>query len=153
MGIGGKSKKCKANKNGFSPSNNIIKEYLKMHGKFITKNKVIALKRSINETDKSKCTESAIKLIESKLIILEKRMGNGAKVLINENDLQELKKTLNNSSNKKSEIGTIYSKRIKGTRMCKSRKFSDAGKGACSHHKGLAGILTAEEIASKEFDL
>ena len=58
------------------------------------------------------------------------------------------------------EIGTIYSHPKKGTRQCKSRKFSDADSGACSWNKGLKhpkkGLgatpsISAQEAMSKEY--
>lgn len=153
MGIEEGNRNKKADPIKLSPTINIIKEFLKMHGRFVSRKKMLALKKSLKVADKNKSTESAIKLIETKLEVLDKKIGNGAKVFIKEKDLSSLKKSLSNSSFNRSGIGTIYSKRMKGTRMCKSRKFSDAGKGACSHHKGLSGILTAEEIANKEFEL
>jgi hypothetical protein len=43
----------------------------------------------------------------------------------------------------------IYSQ----NRPCKTRKYSDSGKGACSHNKGLSGVMTAEQVANMQFKL
>lgn len=52
-----------------------------------------------------------------------------------------------------SNLGKIYNTKGKSLRKCKSRNYSDAKKGACSHNKGLDGGMTAEEIANMTFDL
>lgn len=50
-------------------------------------------------------------------------------------------------------IGNIYDTKGKSVRRCRSGKYSDAKRGACSYNKGLAGIMTAEEVANMKFDL
>lgn len=72
---------------------------------------------------------------------------------------------LNSISGKKPKnypryLGRIYDTSNRELRMCNSRKYSDAGKGACSHHKGLKkvkclelnGIMTAEQVAKLEYE-
>jgi hypothetical protein len=54
------------------------------------------------------------------------------------------------------EFGTIYETRGKTLRKCRKKTYSDAGKGACSHNRGLAGTgeaMTAEEIVNMQFEL
>jgi hypothetical protein len=50
-------------------------------------------------------------------------------------------------------LGKIYHTNGKKLRACKSRTYSDASRGACSHNKGLSGVLTAEEMATRKLDL
>jgi hypothetical protein len=51
------------------------------------------------------------------------------------------------------EVGRIYDTGNKRLRRCKSKSYSDASRGACSHNKGLSGVLTAEEMATRKLDL
>ncbi len=50
-------------------------------------------------------------------------------------------------------LGKIYDTNGKLLRQCRKRTYSDARKGACSHHHGLNGVLTAEEMANRKFDM
>ena len=56
----------------------------------------------------------------------------------------------------KDHLGRIYDTKGRKLRQCKSKTYSDALRGACSHHKGLnglSGVLTAEEMANRKLDL
>ncbi len=53
----------------------------------------------------------------------------------------------------KDGIGRIYNTGGKKLRACKRKTYSDASRGACSHNKGLSGVLTAEEMANRKLDL
>ena len=51
------------------------------------------------------------------------------------------------------DVGRIYDTGGKKLRACKGKTYSDASRGACSHNKGLSGVLTAEEMANRKLDL
>ncbi len=51
------------------------------------------------------------------------------------------------------DLGKIYNTKGRRLRQCRSKKYSDAARGACSHNKGLSGVLTAEEMANRKLDL
>jgi len=60
----------------------------------------------------------------------------------------------------KKELGQIHrikkskAVKVKGLRPCRRKTYTDAkDKGACSHNGGLSGVLTAEEMASRELEL
>ena len=53
----------------------------------------------------------------------------------------------------KDDVGRIYDTGGKKLRPCKRKTYSDASRGACSHNKGLSGVLTAEEMANRKLDL
>jgi archaellum biogenesis ATPase FlaH len=53
----------------------------------------------------------------------------------------------------KDGVGRIYDTGGKKLRPCKRKTYSDASRGACSHNKGLSGVLTAEEMANRKLDL
>ncbi|MFN9502200.1 MAG: hypothetical protein ACK57K_12820, partial [Chryseotalea sp.] len=54
---------------------------------------------------------------------------------------------------KSHNLGKIYHTNGKKLRACKSKTYSDASRGACSHNRGLSGVLTAEEMATRQLDL
>ena len=57
-------------------------------------------------------------------------------------------------------LGKIYNTGERELRRCRSKKYSDAKRGACSHHNGvkkvkcneLNGVMTAEQVAKMEFE-
>jgi hypothetical protein len=57
-------------------------------------------------------------------------------------------------------LGRIYDTGEKELRKCRSKKYSDAKRGACSHNQGvkkvkcneLNGVMTAEQVAKMEFE-
>jgi hypothetical protein len=57
-------------------------------------------------------------------------------------------------------LGKIYDTGEKELRKCRSKKYSDAKRGACSHNQGvkkvkcneLNGVMTAEQVAKMEFE-
>ena len=53
----------------------------------------------------------------------------------------------------KKDLGKIYNTKGRKLRQCKKKTYSDASRGACSHNKGLSGVLTAEEMANRQLDL
>ena len=53
----------------------------------------------------------------------------------------------------KKGLGKIYNTKGRKLRQCKKKTYSDASRGACSHNKGLSGVLTAEEMANRQLDL
>lgn len=136
------------------PSINIIKRYIGMQGKEIDGNKIglfikaieSALKRDkVKEGDPY---QDKVKAILNSL----KKLKTGQKPSIGKAELNGLEGIVK-ACGCKPDLGKIYDTKGKSLRQCKKKTYSDARKGACSHHKGLSGILTAEEIATREFEL
>ena len=51
------------------------------------------------------------------------------------------------------QVGDIYHTGGKTLRPCKTKTYSDAKKGACSHHHGLSGLMSASDISKQKFVL
>lgn len=81
------------------------------------------------------------------------KKSTDGKVSFSKAELNGLEAIVNTCSCQKS-LGKIYNTGGRRLRSCNRGTYSDAqGKGACSHNKGLSGVLTAEEMANRELDL
>jgi hypothetical protein len=134
------------------PSINVIRRFVGMQGKELEDKKVDAFIRQIENSVKNKKilkddpyadkVNRIYKLLKqrtSRTIALSKAELNGLEGILE-------------GCNCKNDLGKIYHTQGRSLRQCKKRTYSDAKKGACSHNKGLSGILTAEEIANREID-
>lgn len=132
------------------PSINVIRRFVGMQGKELEDKKVNAFIRQIENSVKSKKIlkddpyadkiNRIYKLLKqrtSRTLALSKAELNGLEGILAVCDC-------------KNDLGKIYHTQGRSLRQCKKRTYSDANKGACSHNKGLSGILTAEEIANRE---
>jgi hypothetical protein len=75
-----------------------------------------------------------------------------SKVSISKTELSRLERIMK-ACGSHQEVGKIYDVGGKLLRRCKNKTYSDASRGACSHNKGLNGVLTAEEMANRKLDL
>jgi len=83
--------------------------------------------------------------------ILDKHLTDGQDISIPKSELNGLQGILNDCGCR--EIGRIYDTHGKKLRQCKKKTYSDAKKGACSHNKGLSGVMSAQEVANMQFKL
>lgn len=134
----------------------IIKRFIAMQGKEIEQEKVDVFLKSL---DKAKTPDDPYldKLDAIMNFILKKKKGKPVKV--EEQELNGLQDIVDGCVCH--HLGKIYDSGLKELRRCNSRKYSDAKKGACSHHNGLNrnkkckeldGIMTAEEVAVQEYE-
>jgi hypothetical protein len=136
------------------PSINIIKRYIGLQGKNLDGETIKRIIKQIeNALDKKKIAENDPYIDKVKAIYNSlKRKATGEKLSIAKAELNGLAGIVNGCSCKK-DLGKIYKTNGKKLRPCKSKSYSDASRGACSHNKGLSGVLTAEEMANRKLDL
>jgi hypothetical protein len=131
-----------------------IKRYIGMQGKEIEKEKALSFINQMEKAiSKGKVNKADPYLDKVKSIIKsvnEFLTGKEKVVSISRADLNGLMGILSGCG---CEMGKIYDTRGKKLRPCKTRKYSDSGKGACSHNKGLSGVMTAEQVANMQFKL
>lgn len=135
----------------------IIKKFIGMQGKEVEQKTVDAYLKSIkkaNLTDEDPYFDKVQTIVD-----LIRQKQDGKAIRITEQELNGLMGILNGCGCK--DLGTIYNTRGKELRKCHSDKYSDARKGACSHHRGLKpqknckelnGIMTAEEVAGMQYE-
>ncbi len=135
------------------PSINFIKRFVGMQGRELEDKKVEAFIRQMENAvkngkilkddpyaDKVSRIHKLLKQRTSRTISVSKAELNGFEGILK-------------SCGCKPDLGKIYNTQGKPLRRCKKKTYSDARKGACSHNSGLSGILTAEEIANREFEV
>lgn len=133
----------------------IIKRFIGMQGKYSGDEKIVTF---INHIEKSKKNdkfkddpyEDKVKNILKAL--KQYKFGSERQLLIAQAELNGLSGIVKACSCQTS-VGQIYHTSGKKLRGCKSRSYSDAGKGACSHHRGLSGIVTGEDIMNREYEM
>jgi hypothetical protein len=84
--------------------------------------------------------------------ILNAHAKSNKKISISKAELNGLQGILNDCGCKQ-DIGRIYDTKGKSLRQCRKKTYSDAKKGACSHNKGLSGVMSAQEVARMQFTL
>jgi hypothetical protein len=136
------------------PSINIIKRYVGLQGKNLDGETIRRIMKQIeNALEKKKIAENDPYIDKVKGIYNSlKRKAIGEKLSIAKAELNGLAGIVNGCSCKK-DLGKIYKTNGKKLRPCKSKSYSDASRGACSHNRGLNGVLTAEEMANRKLDL
>jgi hypothetical protein len=146
------------------PSINIMKRYIGMQGKEMESRKIESFMKQIESSlAKKKVGEEDPYLNKVRTILNTlKRAKPGTTLSMAKAELNGLEGIVNSCSRaeasakagecKPASLGKIYDTGGRVLRRCKSRVYSDAKKGACSHHKGLSGVLTAEEIANRKFE-
>jgi hypothetical protein len=137
------------------PSINIIKRFIGMEGKPVEEKRVNALLKQLENYKKKKKITEDDPYLDKVEIIYRKLKGfkAGTRLSIEKAELNGLSGIVKACSCSKG-LGKIYSTKGKKLRACKKKTYSDAkGKGACSHNNGLSGVLTADEIANRKFDV
>ncbi len=134
------------------PSITVIKRYIGMQGNDDEKRTNSFLKYLENLVEKKKITKDDPYADKVNTIYKSLRQRTGSKISISKAELNGLE-GIAKVCGCKDGMGKIYKTGGKKLRPCKSKSYSDASRGACSHNKGLQGVLTAEEMATRKLDL
>jgi hypothetical protein len=161
------------------PSITVIKRFIGLQGKedekkinaFLKYLENLVEKKSITKddpyADKLKAIYKAIKQRTSRTIAISKAELNGLENIVkaclpaeaSTYDKASVNKSVK-AGTRKNGIGKIYDTNGKTLRPCKRKTYLDASRGACllagqtgAQHKGLSGVLTAEQMANRTLDL
>jgi hypothetical protein len=134
------------------PSISVIKRYIGLQGQSDEKKIHSFMKYLENLVDKKRITKDDPYADKVNAIYKSIKQRTSAKISISKAELNGLEGIVK-ACGCKSDIGKIYDTKGKKLRPCKSKTYSDASRGACSHNKGLSGVLTAEEMANRKLDL
>ena len=129
-----------------------IKRYIGLQGKDDQKKINDFIKYLENLVEKKKLTKDDPYADKVNAIYKSLRQRSSTKVSISKAELNGLEGIVK-ACGCKNEVGRIYDTSGKKLRPCKSKTYSDASRGACSHNRGLSGVLTAEEMATRKLDL
>jgi hypothetical protein len=129
-----------------------IKRYIGLQGKDDQKKINDFIKYLEYLVDKKKLTKDDPYADKVNAIYKSLRQRSSSKVSISKAELNGLEGIVK-ACGCKNEVGRIYDTGGKKLRPCKSKTYSDASRGACSHNRGLSGVLTAEEMATRKLDL
>jgi hypothetical protein len=136
------------------PSIGIIKRYISMEGKTVAKEKRISFIKQIENAikkgkfDNDPYHEKVIDIASE----LKKLKSNNATVKISTAELNGLQGITHKCSC--AGLGRIYNTKGKKLRRCGKGTYSDAKcQGACSHNRGLAGIMSAEEVLNQHYEM
>lgn len=137
------------------PSITVIKRFIGMQDKDDEKKINSFLKYLENLVQKKKLTKDDPYADKVNAIYKSIRQRTSSKIPIDKTELNNLDglEAIVKACGCNSEIGKIYDTGGKKLRPCKKKTHSDASRGACSHNKGLSGVLTAEEMANRKLDL
>jgi hypothetical protein len=129
-----------------------IKRYIGLQGKDDQKKINDFIKYLENLVGKKKLTKDDPYADKVNAIYKSLRQRSSSNVSISKAELNGLEGIVK-ACGCKNEVGRIYDTGGKKLRPCKSKTYSDASRGACSHNRGLSGVLTAEEMATRKLDL
>ena len=110
----------------------LLKRFISLQGKQVTKEQIESFLKAITKAavdeddpyyDKVKRIVSLLKKQKEGTIEIDKQELNGLQGIV--------------TACKCHSLGKIYNTGNKKVRRCRSKKYSDAGRGACSHHQGL----------------
>lgn len=144
------------------PSITVIKRFIGMQGKEDKKKINDFLKYLENLVAKKKLTKEDPYADKVNAIYKSLKQRTSSKVAISKAELNGLEgivkacscaEALAQVHGYKDDVGRIYDTGGKKLRPCKKKTYSDASRGACSHNRGLSGVLTAEEMANRKLDL
>ncbi|MBX7090371.1 MAG: hypothetical protein K1X62_07455 [Cyclobacteriaceae bacterium] len=134
------------------PSIAAIKRYIGLQGQSDEKKIHSFMKYLENLVEKKKIMKDDPYADKVNAIYKSVKQRTSAKISISKAELNGLEGIVK-ACGCKHEVGKIYDTGGRKLRPCKSRNYSDASRGACSHNKGLSGVLTAEEMANRKLDL
>jgi hypothetical protein len=134
------------------PSITVIKRFIGLQDKNDEKKINAFMKYLENLAEKKKITKDDPYADKVNSIYKRIKQRTSSKISITKTELNGLE-GIAKACDCKRELGRIYNTKGKKLRQCKKRTYSDASKGACSHHQGLSGVLTAEEMANRKLDL
>lgn len=129
-----------------------IKRYIGMQGKVLEKKKIDACVKQIsNALDKNKLANDPYADKVTKILQALQKQPKTKPVSIAQTELKGLAGIVKKCGC--DSLGRLYRTGGKKLKQCKTSNYSDARKGACSHHRGLSGVMTAQEIASRRYDM
>ncbi|HMX00863.1 MAG TPA: hypothetical protein PKL56_15955 [Cyclobacteriaceae bacterium] len=134
------------------PTIAVIKRYIGLQGQSDEKKIHSFMKYLENLVEKKKITKDDPYADKVNAIYKSVKQRTSAKISISKAELNGLEGIVK-ACGCKHEVGKIYDTGGRKLRPCKSKTYSDAGRGACSHNQGLNGVLTAEEMATRKLDL
>lgn len=134
------------------PSIAVIKRFIGLQGQSDERKIHNFLKYLENLVNKEKIMKNDPYADKVNAIYKSIKQRTSSKISISKAQLNGLEGILKACSCKH-DVGRIYDTGNKRLRRCKNRTYSDASRGACSHNKGLSGVLTAEEMATRRLDL
>lgn len=131
----------------------IIRRFVGMQGKEFETSKIESFIKYVN---KAAITSEDPYFDRVQAIVDQIKKYKQGKLKVADQELSGLKGILKGCN---CHLGKLYSTGGKPLRRCRSKKYSDAGRGACSHNQGvkkekckeLNGIMTVGEVASMEF--
>lgn len=138
------------------PSINIMKRYIGLQGKDAEQKKIDSFVKQIESALSSRKAKEDDPYVDKVRTILNtlRKVKSGNVVSMAKAELNGLEGIVKSCGCKPDRaLGKIYHTAGKKLRPCKKRTYSDAKKGACSHNKGLNGVLTAEEMANRKFEV
>jgi hypothetical protein len=132
----------------------IMKRFIGMEGKVVDASKCDAFIKSIENAKKKKLFEEDPYLDKVNAILENLKAYKSKKpVEVKGSELNGLEGIVKSCGCHK-ELGTIYRTKGKSLQRCNSKNYSDSkGRGTCSYNKGLSGVMSAQEVASMQFDL
>jgi hypothetical protein len=137
------------------PSITFLKRYIGFQGKAIEDEKITLFitqaEKAIN-TGKIRNDDPYVTKVEALVKNLKTFLkSNEQYVSISEATLNGLEGIVNACGCH--QVGEIYHTGGKILRPCKTKTYSDAKRGACSHHHGLSGLMSASDVSNQEFVL
>jgi hypothetical protein len=134
------------------PSITVIKRFIGLQDKNDEQKINAFMKYLENLVEKKKITKDDPYADKVNAIYKRIKQRTSSKISISKAELNGLE-GIAKACGCKNELGRIYNTKGKKLRQCKKKTYSDASRGACSHNKGLSGVLTAEEMANRKLDL
>lgn len=134
------------------PSITVIKRFIGMQGKSDEKKIHDFIRYIENLATKNKITKDDPYADKVNSIYKAIKQRTSSKISVSKAELHGLEGIIKACSCK-TDLGKIYHTKGKKLRPCKRKTYSDASRGACSHHQGLNGVITAEQMASRKLDL
>jgi hypothetical protein len=136
------------------PSIGFIKRYIGMEGKAVEKEKRLTFIKQIDTAIKKGKLDADPYLDKVKSIAseLKKIKSNSTAIKIANAELNGLKGITRRCGCY--NLGRIYNTRGKKLRQCCKKTYTDSKRqGACSHNRGLAGIMSAEEVLNQHYEM
>ena len=133
----------------------IIKRFIGMQGKELEPDKIESFLKYIG---KAEITSEDPYFDRVQLIVNKVKKYKQGNMKVSDQELSGLMGIVKECGC--NHLGKIYDTGAKELRKCRSKKYSDAGRGACSYNKGvkkikcneLSGVMTAEQVAKMEFE-
>lgn len=119
----------------------IIKRFIGMQGKNAEPKKITAF---LNFIEKSKITAKDPFLSKVNFIVSQLKKSKTGRLNISKQELNGLIGIVKQCSC--SNLGKIYDTQTKELRRCRSKKYSDAGRGACSYNQGVESSKESKNL-------